>query len=81
MGLCRRESANADTASNIRLGTICGSERFGPVEWCHRPCDFESVELERGWTGGFNGHFLVADFDASRVMFCCCKNVSENWME
>ena len=26
-GLCRREGANADIASNIRLGTICGSER------------------------------------------------------
>ena len=38
---------------------------FGPVEWCDRPCDFENVELERGWTvGGFNGHFRVADFDA-----------------
>ena len=38
---------------------------FGPVEWCDRPCDFDSVELERGWTvGGSNRHFLVVDFDA-----------------
>ena len=41
--------------------------RSGSVGWCDRPCEFESVELERGWiVGGVNRHFLVADIDAHR---------------
>ena len=64
-GLCRREGANADIAGWERFAVRKG---FGAVEWCDRLCDFGSVELERGWTfGGFNGHFLVTDFDAHRL--------------
>ena len=43
-------------------------KRVGAVRRHDRPCDSESVELERGWTvGGVNGHYSVADFDAHRV--------------
>ena len=54
-------------------------KRFGPVEWCDRPCAFESVELERGWTvGGFNGHFLsqismLTDWDVLLLQECFRK--------
>ena len=65
MGLCRRGGANADNAGWERFVVWKG---FGSVEWCDRPCDFESVGLKRGWTvEGLHGHFLVADFDAHRV--------------
>ena len=76
MGLCRREGANADIASNIQTRILQAisdwkfavRKGFGPVEWCDRPCDIESVELESGWTvGGLNGLFPVADFDAPRL--------------
>ena len=41
---------------------------FGSVGCCDRTGVFESVELERGWSGrGLCGHFLVADFDAHRL--------------
>ena len=41
---------------------------FGSAKRCDRPYVFGSAELERGWSGGrFNGHFLVADFDAHRL--------------
>ena len=57
-------------------------KEFGTVECCGRSGVYESVELERGWfVRGPCGHFLVADFDAHRLGCCCCKNVSENWME
>ena len=72
MDLCRREGANADIASNVRLGTnLPFGKGSGLSEWCDRPCDFESVERERGWTvGGFNGHVPVADFDAHIRLGC-----------
>ena len=42
--------------------------RLGLSKKYDRPCDFESVELERGWTvEAFNRHFAVADFDAHRL--------------
>ena len=61
MVLCRREGANADIESNIRVETANGRERI-------RDCRvFESVELKRGWTVGFYGHFPVVDFDTYRL--------------
>ena len=57
-------------------------KEFGTVECCDRSGVLESVELERGWSGrGLYRQFPVADFDAHRLGCCCCKNVSENWME
>ena len=71
------------------LQAISEWERFavrkgsGSVEWCDRPCEFESVELERGWiVGGVNRHFIAADIDALRLgrMFVAKMN-QKNWME
>ena len=44
-------------------------KEFGSVECWDGTGVFESVELERGWTGlgGLFGHFPVADFDAHRL--------------
>ena len=54
-------------------------KRDGTVTRYVRACDFESVELERGWTvRGFDRHFSVTNFSAHRFgYFCCCRNVSK----
>ena len=77
MVLCRREGANTDIASSIRVETTCGSER---IRVCRdRSGVSESVELERGWTvGGLHGHFLsqismLTDWDVLMLQECFRK--------
>ena len=61
MVLCRREGANTGNASKYPFGNGIGRERILDCRV------FESVELKRGWTVGFYGHFPVVDFDTYRL--------------
>ena len=83
MALCHREGASVKLQAISEWESFVERKRDGTVRRYDRPCESESVELERGGTvRGFDRHVPVADFDAHRLgRFCCCKIVSENWME
>ena len=64
MAGAKRDAMTEDIATWI----VEADRNVGTVKRCDRPCDSESVELERGWTvGGSNGDFLVANFDGHRM--------------
>ena len=80
----RREGANTDIASNIPSGnSLWKRKNSGPSSAVTDPVSLKVLSCNvAGLSEELYGHFHVADFDAHRLgRFCCCKNVSENWME
>ena len=73
MGLCRREGANADVASNIRLGTISGSGLSNGVT------DPVTLKVLSWDMAGLSEE--STDIFLSQISMLTVWDVSENWMQ